>query len=184
MSDKQDTAVPGDLEALMAEVASNHPVEDTGKEEDILEGAEKSPEDLYREQAAAELRQMQIYVEERKKYVKELLAKSGVDDATREAWKNQFGSIYTFAPNEEDLYVWRPIYKAEWDSIQRNFRGQENAEDKVRETVVKRCVIYPQLGPQALKKSRAGLMQVLSDIIMEGSYFFNIDRALNMVTEL
>jgi len=182
---EQDTSapMPEDLDELMAEVAGNYVTLETQEgQEDAAPPL--SEEEQFREQAARELNQMQVLAEERKKYILKLAAKLGIEEDLLVEWKRRHGNLYTFAPNEDDLYMWRPVLKSEWDHMQRTFANQDNAEEKIRETLIKRCVLYPKITNVMLTKSRAGLLQVLSDIIMEGSYFFSIDRALNMVTEL
>tara|TARA_R110002020_G_scaffold268819_4_gene484137 strand:- start:14580 stop:15155 length:576 start_codon:yes stop_codon:yes gene_type:complete len=178
-----DVSIEPDLEEIMAQVEQNY----VGDEEPAESGEAEmlsDPEDPLREQAQQELHQMRVLMDERKKYVEELLGKNDISSELMDQWKRQYKSVYSFIPNEEDLYLWRPVYKTEWDMIQRNFANKENAEQKMRETVVKRCVLFPKLTDATLSKSRAGLLDVLSNIIMEGSYFFSVERALQMVVEL
>ena len=104
-------------------------------------------------------------------------------EAQIQAWKQQFGSVYVlpFALNE--LYVWRPISRREWQTIQMN-EALVKDENKFQEYVVVRGVLWPKMTPEKINFSRAGIIPTLFAAIMHGSYFLPIEYALQTTEEL
>ena len=104
-------------------------------------------------------------------------------EAQIQAWKQQFGSVYVlpFALNE--LYVWRPISRREWQTIQMNETLVKD-ENKFQEYIVVRAVLWPRMTPEKMSFSRAGIVPTLFAAIMHGSYFLPIEYALQTTEEL
>jgi hypothetical protein len=99
------------------------------------------------------------------------------------AWKQEWGKIYTFPFDSTEIYIWRPMRRREWQMLQAN-EALVKEEAKFQEQVVMRSVLYPQIGPVELNLSRAGLVQTLFSVIMQGSYFLHPDFAITLVEEL
>jgi hypothetical protein len=100
-----------------------------------------------------------------------------------QAWKNEFGKIYTFPFDTTEIYIWRPVFYREWQM----FKSEEalvKEEAKFQEQVVARVVLWPKIGPVELNISRAGLVPTLFNVIMQGSYFLHPDFAITLVEEL
>ena len=100
-----------------------------------------------------------------------------------DAWKRDFGSIYMFPFDTREIYVWRPIRRREWEMLQTNEKLVQQ-ENKFQEQIVMRTVLWPKIGPVELNMSRAGLVQTLFSVIMQGSYFLHPDFAVTLVQEL
>ena len=128
--------------------------------------------------------QSEIFLKEKRKKTMSVLADQGVDDSLFNSWKSTHKSVYTFTPSSDDVYVWRPILKHEWDTIQRTLKNSKDAESKTREAVIRRCVLYPKITSENIGGFRAGLLNSLSELILEGSYFFSLERSLEMVLEM
>jgi hypothetical protein len=100
-----------------------------------------------------------------------------------EAWKQEFGSVYTFPFDTKEIYIWRPMRRREWQMLQSN-EALVKEEAKFQEQVVMRAILWPKIGPVELNLSRAGLVQTLFSVIMQGSYFLHPDFAITLVEEL
>jgi hypothetical protein len=100
-----------------------------------------------------------------------------------DAWKQEWGQIYTFPFDLREIYVWRPIRRREWQMLQSN-EALVKEEAKFQEQIVMRCVLWPKIGPVELNLSRAGLVQTLFGVIMQGSYFLHPDFAISLVQEI
>lgn len=100
-----------------------------------------------------------------------------------DAWKMEFGAVYTFPFDTREIYIWRPMRRREWQMLQGN-EALVKEEAKFQEQVVMRAVLYPAIGPVELNISRAGLVQTLFSVIMQGSYFLHPDFAITLVEEL
>ena len=120
--------------------------------------------------------------------VKGTLEGKGITSAQVEELKKRYGNVYTFAPTDTDLYLWRPLYKKEWDRIQLKFRNMqgppEEKEPKIMETVVKQCTLYPKIDDAFLLQSRAGLLNSLFEVVMAGSFFYSAEQSLQLIVEL
>lgn len=99
------------------------------------------------------------------------------------AWKQQFGKIYTFSFDTDEIYVWRPIFRREWQNLQ-TMEALARDEGKFQEHFVMKTVLWPTLGPVEINASRAGMVPTLFQIIMQGSGFLPIDLAVNLIQEL
>lgn len=127
--------------------------------------------------------------------INKALEKLGISLSAVEQWKKQYGSVYIFPLSDNDVYLWRPIYKHEWDALniqvsalRANTQVQPGQADplagKLEELILKRCVLWPKVSTDLLKKARAGWAATMLEVIMQGSYFISPQQALSLVTEL
>ena len=100
-----------------------------------------------------------------------------------DAWKAERGKIYSFPFDTDEIYIWRPMLYREWEMLKTN-EALVQDETKFQEQVVMRAVLWPKIGPVELNMSRAGMVQTLFSVIMQGSYFLHPDFAVNLVEEL
>jgi hypothetical protein len=100
-----------------------------------------------------------------------------------DVWKQEFGAIYTFPFDTKEIYIWRPMRRREWQMLQSN-EALVKEENKFQEQVVVRAILWPKMGPVELNLSRAGLVQTMFSVIMQGSYFLHPDFAISLVEEL
>lgn len=104
-------------------------------------------------------------------------------EAQINAWKAQHGQIYVFPFDVKEMYIWRPLRRREYQVLKTNNALMED-EEKFQEQVVLRAVLWPEFDPVSLNVSRAGLVQTLYGVIMQGSYFLHPDFAVQLVQEL
>lgn len=101
-----------------------------------------------------------------------------------EQWKVQFGEVFVSGFSEEDLYIWRPITRAEWREFQA--RAQAPAENVTQldfeELVCSQCTLW-----QASKTSLAlkgGTATTLHEQILQNSNFVAPQAAQMFVARL
>lgn len=113
------------------------------------------------------------------------------DDAPGEAqiekWKQQFGEVFVSGFSEEELFVWRPLNRGEYVSLQKQMRapadGQEPLSDlDFEEAVVEKCVIWGSAMDSL--KTKGGSVSTLSEQIMTNSNFMAPATASLLVMKL
>ena len=105
-----------------------------------------------------------------------------------EGWKSRFGKVNAYAPNDDDLFIFRALRRMEHRNIAKDMQVlSESAaakadeglvEQTLFESVVKVAVLYPQITPEFLSSSPAGLIPVLYNLIMRLSHFVDMDKAI------
>jgi len=109
-----------------------------------------------------------------------------------DAWKKTFGSVYAFAPEEKNVYIWRPLFKKEWDVLNERItkikkEDPEAAQEQITQLelmILGYYVLYPKITKESIKETRAGLQQTLYELIMQGSYFLSSEQAFSLVISL
>jgi len=116
--------------------------------------------------------------------VKAMLAglPSGPQAEQIDAWKAQHGEVYILPLDVTEMYVWRPLRHLEYKTMLKGDMAKD--DESFREAVVLRSLLWPQLTPNQVAATRAGLMDTLFQVIMQGSYFLNPDLALQLVQKL
>jgi hypothetical protein len=116
--------------------------------------------------------------------IKELLAgiKGSPKPEMIDNWKRLHGDVYILPLDEKEMYIWRPLKKIEYDTI---LNGEMAKNDNsFREAVVLKALLWPKLMPEQVAATRAGLMDTLFQVIMQGSYFLTPEFALSLVQKL
>ena len=113
---------------------------------------------------------------------------------TIEGWKEIYGAVYAFVPDQTTLFLLRPLRRIEHKNIAKEIRilaegpaGREDPsiiEEQLHEKVVNLCMMYPAMTPQFLTMSPAGLMPTLFNLVMEHSKFISPDAARNSTFKL
>lgn len=114
--------------------------------------------------------------------------------AVIEGWRSSFGSVYAFVPDKDSLFLIRPLRRIEHKNIGRDVRqlarsqaaqeDQSMVEEQLHEKVVTMCMLYPQVTPNFLTMSPAGLMSTIFNLIMEHSKFMSPETALDACYKL
>lgn len=99
-----------------------------------------------------------------------------------EAWKKQHGDVYVLPLDAKEMYIWRPLRHLEYQNLVGGDATKSDAS--FREAVVLRALLWPKLGPEHVANTRAGLMDTLFQVIMQGSYFLAPEFALSLVEKL
>jgi hypothetical protein len=86
-----------------------------------------------------------------------------------EGWKERHEGLVYFTPFENDVFVWRTLHRPEYREI---IRDQTLTALDREELFTEKCVLYPyDFSIEKIKKSRAGIASLLSEMIMDKSGF-------------
>lgn len=101
-----------------------------------------------------------------------------------EQWKQQFGEVLCSGFSETELFVWRPLTRAEFVGLQAAMAQTEATQFDFEDKLVETCVLWASpAGTQALEK-KAGSMSTLQEQIMQNSNFMNPAVAAALVVKL
>jgi len=112
-----------------------------------------------------------------------------------DAWKVQYGSAFVSGFDEEELYIWRPMNRREYKTLQARRdelmvlaqQGQGNplGEAEWEEMICHTCVLWPQVEESYWsEKAKAGAPSTLAGQIMTQSAFLNPQAASYLVEKL
>jgi hypothetical protein len=123
-----------------------------------------NPEDLSEEEARDLLRRLSI-----------------PEDVTEEiigTWKTEFPNceLYAMRFTEKEAYVFRTMTRFEYKQLLKaaqstTFETPQDLEMYNEETIVERCVLFPQINKVEMGAMKAGTVTLLSDAIMNSSGF-------------
>jgi hypothetical protein len=107
------------------------------------------------------------------------------------AWKTQYGEVFCSGFSELELFVWKPLSRKEYLSIQMNITSEvqngkntEPPEIMLERQIVDTCVLWgSELAMKALDM-RAGTVPTLHEQIMLNSNFMNSAMAAALVVKL
>ena len=110
------------------------------------------------------------------------------------AWKAKHGEtgVQVVAFDAENVFVYTHLTLAQWEKIDVLRKKlatspgaeQEATEKRVRESVLRGCVLWPKLGEELFQSCRAGLPSTLFELVMISSYFLTPQQALTLTTKL
>lgn len=100
--------------------------------------------------------------------------------ATVEQWKTTFGEVFVSGFSEEELYVWRPIFRSEWIQLQTETAGNMIA---LQEGLCNLCILWKSVNVE-WDKSKAGALETLQEQIMQKSNFTDPQVASMLVAKL
>jgi hypothetical protein len=105
-----------------------------------------------------------------------------------EGWKVQYASVFAYIPDNDTLFLLRPLRRLEHKSISADLRQvAETArakddpsfvEDQLHEKVIGCCMLHPRMDQQFLTMSPAGLVPTLFNLVMEHSKFVSPENAM------
>lgn len=104
-------------------------------------------------------------------------------DEQIEAWKKQFGKIFTIGLNEDEFYLFRPLRRLEWRNLMTALAKQQD-EMKKKEAIVQRAVVWPKLTPEKIGGLTAGAPDTLYEMILQCSNFLLPQEAMACVRKL
>jgi hypothetical protein len=100
-----------------------------------------------------------------------------------EDWKGVYGDVFCTGFSEVELYVFRPLNRAEWIVLQIRMQEQKNEVDLEQE-VVNQCLLWcTDIGRKALD-TKAGSLSTLHEQVMQQSNFVNPAMAAALVVKL
>jgi hypothetical protein len=108
-------------------------------------------------------------------------------EAEVEKWKQQFGEVFVSGFSETELFVWRPLSREEYVTMQKAMRAPKEGEEPMsdldfEQAVVDTCMLWGS-ATDALK-TKGGSVSTLSEQIMTNSNFMAPAMASVLVMKL
>lgn len=108
------------------------------------------------------------------------------DQTQIEKWKQQFGEIFVSGFSETELFVWRPLSRSEYVTLQKKMRSpdanEQLSELEFEEEVVRHCILWGSA--MGALKNKGGSVSTLSEQIMTNSNFMAPAMASVLVMKL
>lgn len=104
-----------------------------------------------------------------------------------EEWKTEFGEVYASAFSETEIFLFRPLFRGEYKTLQLEARKPREAEQgmtthEYEEEVCKVVVLWPQV--KDWSKLKAGTISSLYEQITQNSNFVPPQMASMLVAKL
>ena len=103
-----------------------------------------------------------------------------------EAWKAKFDEVFVSGFSEEELFVWRPVFRPEYLLLQREATDQQTGviDQPTFETLVcETCVLYNST-KRSVANGKAGTASTLAEQILQNSNFIPAQMAMLLVAKL
>lgn len=119
--------------------------------------------------------QMEQAVEQELSDLKDELFPGGPTYEQIEAWKEQYGDVYMTEYDDNEVYIWRTLTRAEYKQVM----AMTNLSPAAREEKICHiAVLYPSnFNELAQARGKAGVPTVLAEQIMEKSGFLPTEEA-------
>lgn len=100
-------------------------------------------------------------------------------------WKKKFGEVFCSGFSELELFIWRPISRAEFISLQvAASQAQNSGQFVLEEQLVETCVLWASESGQKALTLKAGSLPTLQEQIMQNSNFVSPSVASALVVKL
>lgn len=98
-------------------------------------------------------------------------------------WKGQYGDVYVSGFSEDDLYIWRPVFRKEWREFQERVQNPEENLNQLdfEELVCQTCILWRASQASFMK---AGTATTLHEQILQNSNFLTPQAASMFVARL
>ncbi len=108
------------------------------------------------------------------------------DETPIENWKQVHGEVLCSGMSETELYIWRPLTRSEFASMQAAAMQAEQQATNLEheEKVVNQCVLWATEPGQKALQSKAGTLTTLHEQIMQNSNFVDPRMASALVIKL
>lgn len=103
-----------------------------------------------------------------------------------EEWKQLHGEVLVSAFSEKELFVFRPVSRAEWTNLQLHLQNAKEpiTQQEVERLVVDTCVLWASQPGIAAIDQKAGTLSTLHEQVLQSSYFVNPAYAASLVARL
>lgn len=110
-----------------------------------------------------------------------ILEADGITEADLDDARQKFGKIFCFPWSETKVYVFRPLFRKEWNTIKEVATDQEH----LSYLIIRQGCLHPRFTSIAeLQEDMAGIQDTLSEVIMRASGFIGLEEAMATVREL
>ena len=153
-----------------------------------IEGLESLPQD---DLTPEEIGQIEIAKEEAEEAKKEqtdidilLNALADKEDAPKahdiEAWLEKYGTVHVSSIlGGTDLFIWRVLRRQEYSTLIK--QGMMDNEVRAEESVVRKCLLYPDPNHSFMVTAPAGFITTLKEQIMYRSGFVPLAKAFSQI---
>lgn len=103
-----------------------------------------------------------------------------------EGWKAKFDEVFVSGFSEEELFVWRPVFRPEYLLLQKGSLDEQTGvvdQAKFEEGLCETCVLYKST-KRSLVEGKAGTISTLAEQIMQNSNFIPAQLAMVLVAKL
>nr|DAD57892.1 MAG TPA: hypothetical protein [Bacteriophage sp.] len=153
-----------------------------------IEGLESLPPDDLSPDEHEQLAQAKESAEEEQKEQTDidllLNALSDKEDAPKvydiEAWLEKYGTIHVSSVlGGKDIFIWRVLRRQEYSNMIK--QGMMDNEIRAEDSVVRRCLLYPEAKQEFLTTAPAGFISTLKEQIMYRSGFVPLQQAYSQI---
>lgn len=97
------------------------------------------------------------------------------DEARLEQWKQQYGEILCSGLSETELYIFRPITRAEFVNLQAHLAQIQDKPNnfEVEKIIVDTCVLWASPQGVTSLEQKAGTLSTLHEQVLQASNFMN-----------
>lgn len=108
------------------------------------------------------------------------------DQTTIENWKQVHGEVLCSGLSEVELYIWRPLTRAEFSNLQAEAMQAAQQESNLvhEEKIVSMCILWSSEPGQKALANKAGTVTTLHEQIMQNSNFVDPRMASVLVVKL
>ena len=102
-----------------------------------------------------------------------------------EQWKAQFGEVFVSGFSEEELFIWKPVNRAEWIELQKIAGNPDKpiTQFEFEELVCDSCILWKSV-TCSWDKGKAGTPGSLQEQILQNSNFLSPQGAQLLVAKL
>ena len=104
-----------------------------------------------------------------------------------EEWRNMYGDIYATMLDEDEVYIYRYITRAEYKELLTQFRNANDklkSEEMIDEFFVQRCLLYPSYSTEFKAASPAGVIPTIATQIKLVSRFMSEQIAMQLISKI
>lgn len=103
-----------------------------------------------------------------------------------QTWEEKFGKIYISKITDDPIiYIWKPLFRLEYLKLigTTDTDAECNwANDHSRQNaILKKCLLFPEMNPEFVNRSRAGILGTLESQIMYQSGFISEQQAIDAI---
>jgi hypothetical protein len=107
----------------------------------------------------------------------------GPSKNTLEQYKATYPEVLFLPLTDKEVYVYRPLTHIEWHQQIKSSALMQD-QDALKDAIVARCILWPKYGPAKMARQKAGLRDLLYEVVMQSSYFIDPREALALVNRL
>jgi len=106
-----------------------------------------------------------------------------------EQWKTKYGDVFCSAFSDTEVFIWRPLARAEFLEVQEKANQVRQAGGQVSDgeaelEVVKVCILWASEPGWGSLEKKAGSVSTLNEQVMLASNFLPTQMAASMVIKL